>query len=53
LLGFSVRTAWLHALSKDADWTDHLSHEHLDLVDDKKTPGEVLRRRLKDVVSAE
>jgi hypothetical protein len=53
LLGFSVRTAWLHALSKDADWSEYLSHEHLDLVDDKRLPGEVLRQRLMEVVSAE
>jgi hypothetical protein len=53
LLGFSVRTAWLHAMSKDAEWSECLSHEHLDLVDDWKMPGEVLRQRLMEVVSAE
>jgi len=52
-MGFSVRTAWLHAMSEDTEWTDYLSHDHLDLVDDWRLPGEVLRRRLMDVVRAE
>ncbi|MFV2063468.1 MAG: kelch repeat-containing protein, partial [Chloroflexota bacterium] len=33
--------------------TDYLNHEHLDLADDKKLPGEVLRQRLIDVVRSE
>ncbi len=53
LMGFSVRTAWLDVLSKDVDWSAYLNHEHLDIVDDRKLPGEVLRRRLMDVVRAE
>ena len=53
LLGYSVRTAWRHALSKDADWTDYLSHEHIALIDDRKLPGEMLRQRLMEVARAE
>jgi hypothetical protein len=30
----------------DTEWSAYLSHEHLDLVDDRKLPGDVLRRQL-------
>jgi hypothetical protein len=49
LLGFSVRSAWLFALSEDVGWCDYLSHQHFDLDGDRRLPGEVLRRRLMDV----
>jgi hypothetical protein len=53
LLGYSVRTAWLHALSEDPEWSHHLRYERVESVDDRLLPGEVLRRRLMDVVRAE
>jgi len=40
-------------MSKDAGWTAYLSHEHLELIDDERLPGEVLRQRLMDVVKVE
>lgn len=44
LLGFPVRTAWLHALSDDAGRSGNL-----DLVSDQRLPGKVLRRRLMEM----
>ena len=49
LLGYSVRSAWLFAMSDDMDRNDQISSGHISRVDDKRLPGEVLRRRLAEV----
>ncbi len=40
-------------MSEDVGWAEYLGHEHREIVDDRGLPGEVLRRRLTDVVRAE
>jgi hypothetical protein len=52
-LGISVRSDRLRAMSRNADWSAYLSHEHIALIDDKRLPCEVLRQRLMEVVKAE
>ena len=53
LLGYPVRSAWLFAMSRDPGWSDYRAHQHLDMVDDRRLPGDVVGRRLWDVVEAE
>jgi hypothetical protein len=51
LLGCSVRSAWLFAMSDDVDQSDHVGCGRMSRVDDKRLPGQVLRRRLAEVAS--
>ena len=52
VLGFSPATAWGFAMAEGADWRAQLPASYEGRLDDAKLDGEVIRRRLWEVVLA-
>ena len=52
LLGYSPRTAWAFAMATGTCWREHLPDRYQGRLIDASLDGEVIRRRLWDVVKA-
>lgn len=53
VMGFGPYMAWAYAMSPRLEWRSHLPDDYQGRLDDRELPGEVLRRRLRDVLEAE